>query len=128
MDSPYFYVGENPICDHVDTSNFRQNRIRYLQFRDPPIPKSYYAYGVANCYACRFFAVLRKTLILCQKGVAFHDSLSQVPKRYLPLNDKTVLSYPHHNFLVHAISGKIYPKFSSIYISDETDISNHMIG
>lgn len=35
MDSPYFYVGENPICVHVDGTNFRQNRIRYLQFRDP---------------------------------------------------------------------------------------------
>ena len=33
MDSPYFYVGENPICVHVDGTNFRQNRIRYLQFR-----------------------------------------------------------------------------------------------
>ena len=57
MDSPYFYVGEKRLapkwtqsafivessqknikfwmCPHVDTSNFRQNRIKYLQFRDP---------------------------------------------------------------------------------------------
>ena len=71
MDSPYFYVGGNPICVHVDGTNIRQNQIRVSCFATPLQKDRNTSYGVANCYACRFFAVLRKTLILCQKGVAF---------------------------------------------------------
>ena len=48
------------------------------------------------------------------KRVSHFATPSQVPKRYPSLNDKTVLSYPHRNFLDHAISGKIYPKFIKI--------------
>ena len=46
MDSPYFYVGGNPICVHVDGTNFRQNQIRVSCFATPLQKDRNTSYGV----------------------------------------------------------------------------------
>ena len=55
MDSPYFYVGENPICVHVDGTNFRQNQIRVSCFATPLQKDRNTSYGVANCDCVKLF-------------------------------------------------------------------------
>ena len=71
MDSPYFCERRKIQLRPRGRNQLQTESNKVSPIQRSPIPKSYYAYGVANCYACRFFAVLRKTLILCQKGVAF---------------------------------------------------------
>ena len=57
---------------------------------------------------------VRTETYIDRQAVSISSAAVELAKQELgTLNDKTVLSI-HHNFLVHAIYGKIYPKFIKI--------------